>query len=461
MEIQNLHHNTLKIESFTAKHGETWCFWGDNNSGIDAFMALLAGDLDDFSASGLTLPINPGIISFTRQQLLFEEELRRDDSDFLDKIDPGTPVKAFLTDCGKHRELIRSFDMDHVLNTGYRQLSSGQCKKLLILQQITDGKNVIIIQNPYDGLDRQSRQELDRVMEKCIENGIQVFTLVNSPKDIPFWCSHVGYFHRGQLVRQGKKHTVLSAISKPAASLNNGWTPLFSQTTQDWAETAIPLVRLRNGFGGYGDHLLFSGLNLEIFPGDHTLITGRNGCGKSTLLNMITGDNSKCYANDLSIFGRQRGSGESIWEIKQYMGIVSPALHRDYHVPGSTLQAVVSGFFDSIGLYRKVKVQQLDTARNFLHIIGLADRETTPFRNLSHAHQRLVLIARALIKQPRLLILDEPSQGLDDLNRNRLMELMQEIATRRLATILFVSHREDEHHPLFRQHINLEQFATR
>lgn len=460
MEIQNLHHNRLKIESFTAGPGETWCFWGDNHSGIDVFMALLAGNLEDFSASRLTLPTDPGIISFARQQLLFEEELRQDDSDFLDKIDPGTPAKEFLADWQNHAELIRAFGMEHVLNTGYRQLSSGQCKKLILLQQITRGKNEIIIQNPYDGLDRRSCQELDRVMEECIKNGVQVFALVNSRGDIPSWCSHVGYFHGGELVQQGEKNTVFSTISTPTAGLTNDWTPLFSKTVQKRTKKTVPLVRLRNGFGGYGNHILFSGLDLDIFPGDHTLITGKNGCGKSTLLNIITGDNSKCYANDLTIFGRQRGSGESIWEIKRHLGLVSPALHREYRVPGSTLQAVVSGYFDSIGLYRKVNAQQLDTARHFLQIIGLADRETTPFRNLSHAHQRLVLIARALIKQPGLLILDEPSQGLDDLNRNRLIELMEEIATRHLATLLFVSHREDEHHPLFRQHINLERFTS-
>jgi molybdate transport system ATP-binding protein len=460
MDIQNLHHNELKIESFATRPGETWCFYGDNNSGIDLFISLLAGELKNYSSAVLTLPENPGIISFDRQQLIFEEELKIDDSDFLNRIDPGTPAKNFLTNYKKHLSLIRSLDMEYALNTGYRQLSSGQSKKLLFLQQITGGKTEIIIQNPYDGLDRASCQELDHVMITSLKKGIQIFLLVNSMADIPQWCSHLAYFHRGKLVQHGKKTAVLPGLSaSPATRGKTAWTPLLSAACDDSSEKSTPLVRLRNGFGGYGKKLLFQDVDLEIFPGDHTLITGKNGCGKSTLLSIITGDNSKCYANDLHIFGRKRGSGESIWELKRQMGIVSPALHRDYRVPGSVLQAVLSGFFDSIGVYKKVSEKQIAAARHYLLMIGLAEKARRPFRNLSHAHQRLVLIARALIKKPRLLILDEPSQGLDEENRKRLMELMEEIAARQLATLIFVSHREDEHHPLFTQHINLERFT--
>ena len=155
------------------------------------------------------------------------------------------------------------------------------------------------------------------------------------------------------------------------------------------------------------------------------------------------------------MFGKKRGSGESIWELKKEMGIVSPALHRSHYVPGSTLQIVISGFFDSIGLYSKFTASQKVRAQEWLGNIGLEAYATVPFRRLSFAQQRLALIARALIKLPRLLILDEPTQGLDDQNRESLLNFLEMVAEKEISTILYVSHRRDEYRSFFSQQIDM------
>ena len=213
------------------------------------------------------------------------------------------------------------------------------------------------------------------------------------------------------------------------------------------------LVTLRQGFARYGEVSVFSDLDLTINPGDHTLITGPNGCGKSTLLQLITGDHPLCYANDLTLFGRRRGSGESIWDLKRQMGIVSADLHRNHRVAGSALAIVLSGLFDSIGLYTRPSAAQQQLARRWLQRLGLGDRAERAFRQLSYGEQRLILLARALIKVPRLLILDEPTQGLDEANRVALLDFLSEIAKEELATILFVSHRPDEFRDFFSQQV--------
>ncbi len=465
MQIKNLRHPDLRIDRFASSPGEAWCFLGGNRSGLDQFVALLSDRLAGFTAEVLQLPENMAALTFQTQQQLFEDELRNDDSDFQEAPDPGTLVREFLPDHGKFLPLLEAFRMEHCLDLGYRQLSSGQARKVLLLRELLSGATSLLVQNPYDGLDQTSCRELNRAFEHLIGTGIELLITVSTTSDIPYWCSHLALIQGGRLDQAGPKERILPLIG-------DGWrtsVPVTDETiaavflkpgvTHTTEKTREELVYLRNGFAGYGDRLLFSGLDLTILTGDHTLITGPNGCGKSTFLDMITGDNSKCYANDLRVFGRRRGTGESIWEIKKRMGIISPALHRDHRIPGSALQVVLSGLFDSIGLYRKVAPPAVRTARLWLAWIDLAEKAETPFRRLSFAEQRQVLIARALIKRPKLLILDEPTQGLDDINRTRFLELMEKAAAEEITTMLFVSHRLDEHQPFFRRRIELDAYA--
>lgn len=464
MKIKDLRHRDLTIDHFATRRGEAWCLLGGNRSGIDQFVALLSARLTGYTAEVLQLPEHLAILTFQSQQELFEEELRNDDSDFLNAPDPGTLVHEFLPDHDSSLPLLRAFRLDHCLDLGYRQLSSGQARKMLLLRELLAGATALLIQNPYDGLDRASCEELNRTFAQLLDSEVELLVTVSTAGDIPPWCSHLALVGGGRLEQAGPRERVLPLISrKPAASpaADDTLQAIFLTPQNQAARETEPeeLVFLANGFAGYGDRALFTGLNLIIRTGDHTLITGPNGCGKSTLLDMITGDNSKCYANNLRVFGRLRGTGESIWQIKNTMGIVSPALHRDHRVPGSALQVVLSGLFDSIGLYRKVAPPEVRTARLWLAWIELADKADTPFRRLSFAEQRQVLIARALIKRPKLLVLDEPTQGLDDNNRNRFLGLLEKAAAEQLTTMLYVSHRQDEYRPFFRHRIMLDAYG--
>ncbi|MGB3212327.1 MAG: ATP-binding cassette domain-containing protein [Desulforhopalus sp.] len=462
MHIKNFLHNDLQIDELATSPGEAWCVFGENHSGIDCLVDLLSGRLHDFSADVLHLPNQLEVLSFQAQQEIFEEELRNDDTDFIGKLDPGTLVCEFLPDYRNQIALLKTFGMDHCLQLGYRQLSSGQSRKLLFLQKLTGGATTLVLQNPYDGLDERSCHELNLALQQLPARDIELILVVNNRADIPKWCSHIALVRSGRLKPAGPKAGVQALL--------DGWQEASRATpapiTKDGMETAKTeriqrdeLVYLKDGFAGYGDKQLFAGLDLTISAGDHTLITGPNGCGKSTFLDIITGDNPKCYANRLRIFGKDRGSGESIWEIKKLMGIVSPSLHREHRVPGSALNVILSGLYDSIGLYTKVSSTEVKTARHWLNWLSLAGKSDTPFRKLSFAEQRLVLIGRALIKCPKLLILDEPTQGLDDTNRRNLLDLLEEIADKKLSTILFVSHRKDEQRAVFSQQIQLDAYA--
>jgi molybdate transport system ATP-binding protein len=454
IELRRVVLDELTVERFQANAGQAWGVLGGTRSGVDRFVSLLAGNEEGFTAEMLKLPDHLAVVSFRGQQELFEEELRRDDSDFLERIDPGTPARAFFRHGPRIEELIRLFRLEDVLDRGYRQLSSGESRKVLLLSAISRGARYLLVENPYDGLDRKACHDFDRTMTELLRDGFGIMIVLTCRADIPPWCTHLAVIEGGVMVRQGERGDVEQAISEAEAA--GSWVQLLGAGAgDDTAGEPETLVRLVSGHAGYGERPIFSGLDVTVQTGQHTLITGPNGAGKSTLLALITGDHPDCYTNELYLFGIRRGSGESIWQLKKDMGIVSPALHREHYLPGSVLQVVVSGFFDSIGLYSKPTVQQQRQARSWLAEIGLSDREKTPFRRLSYGEQRLILIARALIKLPKLLVLDEPTQGLDDRNRATLLDFLETIAARQISTILYVSHRQDEFRSFFRQHLEL------
>ncbi len=452
LEIINLETPSLKIDDFSVRENETWCILGSNRSGADALIPLLSGDKKDKIGGVVRVVDDFRVVSFSSQQELYEREVRNDDTDYIDKIDPGTKASEFIGAQEDAVELVRLFRLDHVLDSGYRQLSSGESRKLLILEAITHGIRHLLIENPYDGLDVDSCRELDRVVQGLQQRNIGLVIFLTSRHDIPGWCSHIAQIRDGTITVQGTRKDVLGAISQDKDAKE--WRSATVTETTGGVEQS-ELVRLVDGTVGYGERTIFSSFDLLVKQGDHTLITGPNGAGKSTLLAVITGDHPDCYTNELYLFGNRRGSGESIWQLKKEMGIVSPALHRSHHVPGSTLQIVISGFFDSIGLYSKFTARQKRHAQEWLADIGLEQYSAVPFRRLSFAQQRLALIARALIKLPKLLILDEPTQGLDDQNRESLLNFLEMVAEKEISTILYVSHRRDEYRSFFTQQIEM------
>ncbi len=447
----------LHIDRFTAAAGEVWCAYGNNSSGIDSFVDLFRRSEKAPAHKQLELPADSAVVSFKDQQELFELEVRNDDSDFLDRLDPGTPAREFLGNVEENRSLIEQFRLGHVLDSGYRQLSSGEGRKLLILKAVTDGARHLLIENPYDGLDRSSCTEFDRIMKLLIERGFAIIIVLSSRADIPGWCTHLAWIDNGKLVEQGARDQILERIENKVNGAD--WKIILETGNRTAGEGADELIRLVNGHARYGERTIFTGLDFSVKQGQHTLITGPNGAGKSTLLGLVTGDHPNCYTNELYLFGNRRGSGESIWQIKKEMGIVSPALHREHYVPGNCRQIVMSGFFDSIGLYSRCTIQQQELAGSWLSVIGLGDRQRTPFRSLSYGEQRLVLIARALIKMPQLLVLDEPTQGLDDANRANLLNFLELVVDKQISTIVYVSHRQDEYRSFFRQHIEFDRPA--
>ena len=194
----------------------------------------------------------------------------------------------------------------------------------------------------------------------------------------------------------------------------------------------------------FGKKALFEEVNIKFTEGNCYGIIGANGAGKSTLLSLVCADNPQSYACDISLFGRKRGTGESIWEIKKHIGYVSPEMHRAYLKNLPAIEIVASGLHDSIGLYKRPQPEQMAVCEWWMDIFGIADLKDKPFLQLSSGEQRLALLARAFVKDPELLILDEPLHGLDTYNRRRVKKVIEAFCKRKDKTMIMVTHYESE-----------------
>ncbi|APR68350.1 MAG: molybdate transport system ATP-binding protein [Arenicella sp.] len=436
----------LTVDHWSIEKTQTWAILGTNGSGKSALSCLFDGDLALSHGSSRGLPSNVMYVSLEAQAKQIEQERREDESDLLDRIDLGTPVRAFLEPISEVKHWISLLRIEHLLDQGFRSLSTGETRKVMLIRALQAKPDLLILDEPLEGLDQASRRVVSEGLAQLKHNGQAIIWVANRLDEIPDWITHIAFMHDAKLLVQGTKEDVIA--SPEVIGLLH-----FDQALPDFppppkGRKVLPnhqaLVEMTDVSIVYGERVLFEGLNWCIKPGEHWAIEGPNGSGKTSLLQLITGDNPQCYRNQLMVFGMRRGSGETIWDIKQYIGLVSASLQWDYRASTNVLSTVISGLYDSIGLYRATGDVDKQLALQWLDVIGLRHRANQSLQHLSYGEQRLVLIARALIKQPALLILDEPCQGLDDPSRHLVLAFLQRLAVQRMITLLYVTHQPKE-----------------
>jgi molybdate transport system ATP-binding protein len=299
-------------------------------------------------------------------------------------------------------------------------LSSGELRKYQLRRALESGTKVLVIDNPYIGLDPQARKVLTRQLTELAATTTLVLVL-SRVAEIPPFITHVVPVADGQLGEKVPREAYLDAVLPPA------------------------VIRMRGVTISYGERVILDALDWTVREGEHWALTGANGSGKSTLLSLICADNPKAYACDIELFGRPRGSGETIWDIKKNIGFVSPELHRAFQVDAPALDIVASGLFDTEGLYRHPTEEQYACARRWMAEFGIEDLAEKPFLRLSSGQQRLCLVARAFVKDPRLYVLDEPLHGLDEPQRRRVKVLLDRFCGAPGKTLLMVTHYPEEY----------------
>ena len=326
------------------------------------------------------------------------------------------------------QRLVTTMGLDDALDKYVIQLSSGELRKLQLVKTLLSRPRTLIIDNPFIGLDRPTRQQLKELLRHlATEEGITIYLVIARQSDIP---EDVEIWSEG-----GVKETIDLSTKQTSLPLSHH-API--------TPPSHPVVELRHVTIRYGERTILNDINWTIMQGEHWALSGRNGSGKSTLLSLICADNPQGYACDISLFGRQRGTGETIWDIKRRIGYVSPEMHRSYQRNLPALQIVASGLKDTVGLYVRPNEQEREQCRQAMALFGIGDLEKRLFLTLSSGEQRLVLLARAFVKSPDLLILDEPLHGLDDHNSLMVKKIIDDYCSDPTKTLIMVTHYEEE-----------------
>jgi ABC-type molybdenum transport system, ATPase component/photorepair protein PhrA len=443
--IQNgvtiLHPVSLKIQ-----RGEQWAIAGHSGSGKTMLANALAGKIHYHGTISYHLS---GSEQHHARVLMIEQQHRfknrSNTSDFYyqqrynsaDAEDTIT-VAEYIEEAGHDTDGSHWMDTLHItplLQKPLIQLSNGENKRLQIVQALFRDPAILILDNPFTGLDVDGRKTLHHVLNEIVQAGIHII-LITAHEDMPACLTHIAILENGKLVKTGK----VSEIKWQHQNTSAFNTELIKQLPAPEENSFNFAVKMVNVSVRYGEKIVLQNINWEVKKGERWCISGPNGSGKSTLLSLISADNPQAYANEIYLFDRRRGSGESIWDIKKRIGFVSPELHLFFDRGTSVFDVIASGLFDTIGLFRQLGNSQVQQVNRWLDILRLQSLKDRPLFRLSLGQQRLVLLARALVKNPPLLILDEPCQGLDETQTKSFNDLIDLLCLHFDTTLLYVSH---------------------
>ena len=457
---------------WTICEGEQWAVVGPNGAG----KTLLAGVLQKKYAfrSGEHIFMSGKPVSEVVKSIAFKDIYSLADcrnsyyqqrwhSTETEDMPTVSEVLSEYKDTENLNELLSLFGISDLLPKKLIFLSSGELRKFLVVRTLLSRPEILILDNPFIGLDAPSRDLLVDMLEKMTElHGTQVILLLSNPADLPDMITDVlpvlnrkclspmkreEFLENKELLDELFPDRVSGAIDLPV----NGEKEISAYDVA---------FRMEKVCIKYGSRTILKDLDWEVKCGEKWSLSGPNGAGKSTLLSLVYADNPQSYANTLYLFDRKRGSGESIWEIKKRIGYVSPEMHLYYMENVPAIQIVGSGYFDSVGLFRKCNAEQEEGALKWMKIFGIDNLKDRSFMTLSSGEQRLALLARAFVKDPDLIILDEPLHGLDISNKKLAASVIESFCSRPGKTLIYVTHYPNELPECVDRHFRLEKIPS-
>ena len=450
---------------FTLEEGEHIAIVGRNGAGKSMFVDIITGRHPAFPnmvTYGFDAPYdNIKYISFRDtyggdndrtyflQQRWNQMEIDEETPTVASKLEEAYQLAG--TDTPERRALqqhiYKLFHLESLLDKYIILLSSGELRKFKLASSLFTDPRVLIMDNPFIGLDAETRDQLKELLATLSEERqLQIILVLSKSDEIPEFITHVVEVREMRVLPKITRETYLQSRPPfPTRLLSDKKAQeILNMPTNQLAAASQEVIRFNNVSIRYGSRTILKDLTWTVNQGERWALSGQNGSGKSTLLSLVCADNPQRYACDISLFGHKRGSGESIWDIKRHIGYVSPEMHRSYKQNIPAIQIVASGLKDSVGLYVRPTEAEKEQCRKWLSTFGVGDLADRKFMEMSSGEQRLVLLARAFVKEPDLLILDEPLHGLDDANRRMVKDLVDDYCKNPAVTLIYVTHYQEE-----------------
>ncbi len=468
-------YHILPSTNWEIKEGESWAVLGPNGSGKSTLMRALAGEMPVVGGTirryhPLAMPEYMGYVSFeTHRQVIAREQAADAARYFSGDIESYLTPDGLMEIVGKDGKqskgvtrgaIISMLGIEGLLDRPIRFLSTGEIRRILIARAILRSRGMLLLDEPFEGLDREGRNLLAASIDLLLASGVRVMLATHRMENLLPAFTHVIGLKAGRVFCSGPRDQMLTKESMDRLYDLDAGRPENNTTTGhavsiNAGSDGFVVIEINNAGVCYRGVSVFENLNWKVRKGENWSITGPNGSGKSTLLQMVTGDHPQAYSNEIYLFGRRRGSGESIWDIKQRLGAVSSEFQVNYRKTIRAFDVVLSGYFDSVGLYRQANTWQVETAQTWLERLGLCHLKEKRYDFLSFGERRMILLARAVVKNPEILVLDEPCQGLDPANRKRILALVDVIGRQPHTQVLYVSHHPEEMPACITHHLDL------
>jgi molybdate transport system ATP-binding protein len=450
LNLKYQHKPVLQDLNWTINRNEHWLLCGESGSGKTSLAKAIAGLTHSYGNIEIGFDPQsslPAMVYYVANWFQFKDLEGQSNFYYQQRYNKQSTettasVKAELESFGKKHGLLyheaepilAALGFSGLVNATLIQLSSGEHKKLQLVKALWLKPQLLILDLPYNGLDTLSRQNLNALLEEITGTGTQLI-LISNETELPGCINHIAKIEAGQLVEISADERSLKEIEVSGMAV-----PQFL-TADVSASTSSEIIKMVDVNISYGEKKVLKNINWEVKPGEKWVLHGHNGSGKSTLLSLICGDHPQAYANNFYLFGNKRGSGESIWEIKEKIGLISPELHWYFDPSATVWQSIASGFYDSSGLFcdpgysKKVQTDEL------ISYFGLNEFKDSLMNELPLGKQRLAMLARTIVKNPEILILDEPCQGLDQQQTIHFNKLVDELC-KNGTTLIYVGHFE-------------------
>ncbi len=430
--------------------GQIWAIAGESNSGHSSLLRNLENKNTERVAFRHHFRNLSNTTDFYYQQR-FNSADSEDALTVQDHLDSLNTTGGYWT----MDKIIGKLQLRPLLDEQLIKLSNGETKRLLIASALIKNPAVLLLDHPLTGLDVSTRVRFNDLIREINAAGTTVI-IASSPFEIPDSVSHVAVMQEGEITHQGEKHSfdpVAFGFAHEVTIDEEHLTRLLSYGKQSLFDVIVAMKAVTIK---YNDKIILDNINWTVRQGERWSLSGPNGAGKSTLLSLVNGDNPQAYANDIVLFDRQRGSGESIWDIKKNIGFVSPEFYQYFPTDSGCLQVVESGFHDTVGLFRPSDPHKTALGLQWMQLMNIEKYAAVLFNRVPPPIQRLCLLARALVKNPTLLILDEPTQGLDNYQQAFFTGLIDRICNNSNVTLIYVSHYREHIPPAVTRHIGLK-----